>query len=348
MDHIGIDVHKRESQICILDPGTGEVEERRIQTSAARYAAVLGRRAAAQVLIEAGTESEWVATCLEGLGHQVIVADPGYAPMYPRRGRRQKTDQRDARALAEASARGTYRAVHRVSAAQRQVRQHLAVRDTAIRTRTRHIALLRGLVRSTGQRLPPGHADGFGLRLAAMRVPPELAAVLAPLPPLLAAVDAAIAAADTALAAAVAADPIVRLLQTVPGVGPVTSAAIRATLDTPARFANARAASSYLGVVPCAHNSGDRRQGGHISKAGSSRARWLLVQVAWLVLRSPNPHLAPLRTWAERLAQRRGRRIAVVALARRLARILYAMWRDGQPFDETRLERRRPAPPRVA
>ena len=88
MEHIGIDVHKRESQICVLDPGTGEIEERRIPTSAAQYAAVLGRRAAAQVLIEAGTESEWVATCLEGLGHQVVVADPGYAPMYPRRGRR--------------------------------------------------------------------------------------------------------------------------------------------------------------------------------------------------------------------------------------------------------------------
>lgn len=340
MEHIGIDVHKRESQICILDPDTGEVEERRIQTRAERYAAVLGPRRAAHVLIEAGTESEWVATCLEGLGHQVVVADPGYAPMYPRRGRRQKTDQRDARALAEASARGTYRAVHRVSAAQRQVRQHLAVRDTMVRTRTRHIALVRALVRSTGQRVPPGHAATVGARLAAMTtLPPALTIVLAPLQALLPVVDAALGAADAALATAVADDPIVRLLQTVPGVGPVTSAAIRATLDTPTRFANARAASSYLGVVPCAHDSGDRRQGGHISKAGSSRARWLLVQVAWLVLRSPNPALAPLRTWAEQLAQRRGRRIAVVALARRLARILYAMWRDGQPFDGARLAR---------
>jgi transposase len=345
VEHIGIDVHKRESQICILDPDTGAVEERRIQTRAERYAVVLGPRRAAHVLIEAGTESEWVATCLEGLGHQVVVADPGYAPMYPRRGRRQKTDQRDARALAEASARGTYRAVHRVSAAQRQVRQHLAVRDTVVRTRTRHIALVRALVRSTGQRLPPGHAGTVGPRLAAMTLPPDLTTVLAPLQTLLTAVDTALGAADAALATAVADDPIVRLLQTVPGVGPVTSAAIRATLDTPTRFANARAASSYLGVVPCAHDSGDRRQGGHISKAGSSRARWLLVQVAWLVLRSPNPDLAPLRRWAERLAQRRGRRIAVVALARRLARILYAMWRDGQPFDGARLACSRAARP---
>ncbi len=121
MEHIGIDVHKRESQICVLNPGTGEVVERRVVTSRAGLSGLLAARAPAQVLVEAGTESRWVAAHLEALGHHVTVADPGYAPMYPRRGPRQKTDQRDARALAEASVHGTYRAVHRVSAAQQAV-----------------------------------------------------------------------------------------------------------------------------------------------------------------------------------------------------------------------------------
>ncbi len=341
MEHIGIDVHKRESQICVLNPGTGEVVERRVVTSRAGLSGLLAARAPAQVLVEAGTESRWVAAHLEALGHHVTVADPGYAPMYPRRGPRQKTDQRDARALAEASVHGTYRAVHRVSAAQQAVRQTLTARDVAVRTRTRQIAVLRALVRSTGARVPSGHADSFGGRVVGVALPPAEAAARALLLPLYVAADAAITDAETALRTQVADDPVVALLQTVPGVGPITSAAFRAALDTPTRFADARAASSYVGLVPCAHDSGDRHHRGHVSKAGPPRTRWLLVQAAWAILRSSHPAVAPLRRWAEAVARRRGRRIAVVALARRLARILYALWRDGRPFDGHRL-----APPR--
>jgi transposase len=94
MDHIGIDVHKTESQFCIL-----------------------GR-----ILLEASTESEWAARCLEGLGHEVIVADPNFAPMYATRSRRIKTGRRDARALAEACRLGAYRPAHRLSDAQRHRR----------------------------------------------------------------------------------------------------------------------------------------------------------------------------------------------------------------------------------
>ena len=106
MEHIGIDVHKKESQLCILTE-EGEVIERRIRTERARFAAVLGERAPARVLLEASTESEWVASCLEELGHTVVVADPNYAAMYATRSRRVKTDRRGcARAGRSVSARG--------------------------------------------------------------------------------------------------------------------------------------------------------------------------------------------------------------------------------------------------
>jgi len=94
MDHVGIDVHKRESQVCILTP-EGEIDEVRIATTRKRLRAVLGGRPRAKVLIESSTESELVARCLEELGHEVIVADPGFAPMYGMRTRRVKTDVRD-------------------------------------------------------------------------------------------------------------------------------------------------------------------------------------------------------------------------------------------------------------
>ena len=105
MDHIGIDVHKKDSQICILTE-EGELIERRVRTEAERFAEVLGHRPRARILIESATESEWVARGLEGLGHEVIVADPNFAPMYAQRSRKVKTDRRDARALAEACVLG--------------------------------------------------------------------------------------------------------------------------------------------------------------------------------------------------------------------------------------------------
>jgi transposase len=79
-------------------------------------------RPRARILLESSTESEWVARCLEGLGHEVVVADPNFAPMYATRTRKVKTDRRDARTLAEACLLGAYRATHRLSDAQRHVR----------------------------------------------------------------------------------------------------------------------------------------------------------------------------------------------------------------------------------
>jgi len=99
MDTTGLDLHKRESQLCII-ADDGAISERRIVTSRERLTAVLGNNASMRILLEASTESEWVAQYLESLGHEVIVADPNYAPMYASRTRRVKTDKRDARALA--------------------------------------------------------------------------------------------------------------------------------------------------------------------------------------------------------------------------------------------------------
>jgi transposase len=87
MDHIGIDVHKKESQICILAEG-GELIERRSSTEQRCFAEALSERASARILLESATESEWVARCLEALGHHVVVADPNFAPMYATRTRR--------------------------------------------------------------------------------------------------------------------------------------------------------------------------------------------------------------------------------------------------------------------
>ena len=331
MDTIGLDLHKRESQLCILTDD-GEVIERRIVTSRERFTAVLGGRAPARVLLEASTESEWVARHVESLGHEVIVADPNFAPMYATRRRGVKTDRRDARTLAEACRLGAYRPIHRASAAQRHVRAQLAVRDALIRTRTRYVSVVRALTRRDGLRLASGGPEHLEAKLGVLPLPAPLAAELAPLRALLAPLNGEITAADARLAALALADPVVERLRTAPGIGPVTAVAFVATLDDVRRFRTAHQVAGYLGLTPREYSSGERQQRGRISKTGSPRMRALLVEAGWRILRATDPGAAPLRTWAERIAARRGTHVAAVALARRLAGILYALWRDGTTY----------------
>lgn len=335
MDSIGIDVAKSQSQVTILCE-TGELIERRIPTRAAQFTALLSERPRARILIEACTESEWVARCLERLGHEVIVADPNYAPMYGMRQRHIKTDRRDALALAEACRLGAYRPVHRVSDTQHLVRAQLTTREALVRTRSRCICVARALLRQDGFRVRSGNADTFGRRVTALDVPGPLMQVLSPLLSTLDALNDQIDAADRQLEDLTHPDPRVRLLCTLPGIGPITAAAFVAALDTAGRFQGPHQVRAYLGLVPREYSSGERRQRSGLTKSGNGRGRWLLVEAAWRILRLRRAETRALWTWAERIAARRGRKTAAVALARRLAGILYAMLRDRRPFEPRR------------
>jgi transposase len=347
MDHIGIDVHKRESQICLRAEG-GELIEQRIRTEPERFAAVLGPRPRARILIEASTDSEWVARGLERLGHEVIVADPNFAPMYATRTRRIKTDRRDARALADANLLGAYRPAHRLSDAQRQVRGRLGVREALVRTRTRYISLIRALLRQHGYRVPSGGAEAFIDRVAAMPLPGRLRSLIAPLLAVMLPLNRQLAYSDQVIEHLAAQDPRVKRLRTVPTIGPVTAAAFIASLDDAQRFRHAHQVEAYLGLVPREFSSGDTQRRGPITKAGPGRTRWLLIQAAVSLLRRRPAEAEALYTWALRIAARRGKHVAVVALARRLAGILYALLRDGTVFQPRPTRRGCDAPPAPA
>jgi transposase len=252
------------------------------------------------------------------LGHEVIVADPNFAPMYATRTRKVKTDRRDARALADACVLGAYRRAHRLSDLQRHVRRRLLVRDALVRTRTRYISL-------------------------ALALPGPLLSLIAPLFAVMRHLNRQLAYSDETIARVAAHDERVQRLRTVPSIGPVTAAAFVATIDDVQRFHHAHQLEAYLGLVPRECSSGDTQRRGAITKAGSSRTRWLLIQAAVSILRRRPPEAEALRTWALRLAARRGKSVAVVALARRLAGILYALLRDGTVFTP-----RQPSPPVAA
>jgi transposase len=337
MESIGIDVHKVNSQICVVGENAEVLEERRIQTDRERFAAVLGKRPKARVLIEASTESEWVARCLEELGHEVIVADPNFAPMYATRSKRVKTDRRDARTLAEACRLGAYRPAHRTSEEQRRVRAELAVREALVRTRTRYISLVRSLLRREGIAVRSGAASSLIVRVSELSLPQWLESEIAPLLAVMEKLNEEIRAADGRIAKRAREDTVVRRLCTAPGVGVVTAVGFRAALDEAGRFRGAHQVECYLGLVPREMSSGEKQHRGRITKSGNGRARWLLVEAAWAVWRSRTAESAGLRMWAQRIAVRRGKRVATVALARRLAGILFAMWRDGTSFEPRKL-----------
>lgn len=330
-----IDLHMRYSQIRVVDDSGAVVRDQRIVTTRERFVQAFAGHGPLRILLETGTESEWVAQALEQAGHEVIVADPNYAPMYGEIRRRVKTDRRDVAALAEANRRGWYRATHRVSAAQRATRQLLRTRRQLVQARSGAVALIRSLVKQDGYRLPSCAAERVPARLAQLPLPAGLAAAVTPLARTITTVTTEIAALDRTLRTRAAADPIVARLQTVPGVGLIVALTFRTQLDTIDRFTHAGQVSALIGLVPREDSSAERRRRGHITKAGPRELRSLLVQAAWACWRSRQS--ASLRVWAEQLAARRGRRIAVVALARRLSRILYAIWRDGATFEASKV-----------
>src|SRR5438034_1026997 len=200
--------------------------------------------------VATAAESEWVAQTIEGCGHEVVVADPNYALMYGVQVRAVKTDRRDVAALAEACRLGIYRAAHRVSAAQRQVRRQLRVRDQLIRMRTQAINLLRAQLRQAGYRLPSGASPNAATRCRRLALSPELGVDLAPVLTLLDALAPLIKARDQEAETQAAADPVVRQLMTAPGVGPIVGLTYRAVLDDVARFRDASSSTAFLGLVP--------------------------------------------------------------------------------------------------
>lgn len=340
MQSVGLDIHKVNTQVCILAVDGTVEREVRIATDRKHLAKLLGSRAPMRMLLEASTESEWVARFLETLGHEVIVADPNYAPMYPHRVRRVKTDRRDARALAEACRSGTFRRAHRASEASRRTRAGLAVREALVRTRSRYISVVRSLLRGEGMRVRSGDASTFASRVEELELPEVLASTVAPLLEIMETLSARLQEIDRDLAAATREDPVTRRLATAPGVGPVTATVFRTVIDDVTRFRSAHLLESYLGLVPGERSSGETRHRGHLTKRGNTRARWLLIEAAWTILRGKAANTHELAAWGRQIAARRGKQIGAVALARKLAGILFAMWRDGKDFDPTKIRTR--------
>lgn len=149
MGIVGFDLGKHKSQICVVR-GDGSRLERRLATTPEALTEFFAGLERSKVLLEAYTSSEWIARLLEGLGHEVIVADPNFGPMYAQADKRIKTDKRDARALCEALRVGAYRATHRRSDENRALRAELSVRESLVGARGDMVRQCRSVLEGVG------------------------------------------------------------------------------------------------------------------------------------------------------------------------------------------------------
>jgi len=265
-------------------------------------------------------------------GHEVLLVDTTRVGKLGIGQHGRKTDRIDAEVLARAVESGHIPLAHVLSPERRELRMQMSVRRALVETRSQYVTSVRGLVRARGHKLPSCDPACFLARFSEAKFDAELCALCAPLLAVLTALEAELTKTEQKVQELAEREPMTRFLMTAPGVGLIVAAMFVSVVDDAKRFKTAHQLESYLGLVPSEDSSGGKRRIGSISKQGNPYMRALLVQAGWCILRLSDTS-DPIKVWATALAERRGKCIAAVATARRLAGILWAMWRDGTVYD---------------
>ena len=244
-----------------------------------------------------------------------------------------KNDRRDAQVLSQVSCRIDLPSVHIPGALSRRRKSICGMRDALVDSRTAIANTIHGWARGMAVSFGRGSVDTLSARLrkkvAADQIPSFVERQLLVLDQLTTAINQA----NQQLEHLAEKDPDCRRLMTVPGVGPVTAIRFAAAVDEIGRFSSAEKVASYLGLVPGEHTTGFKPRSLSITKAGPGALRRTLVQAAWASRRTRGIH--PMVLWSLEVEKRRGKRIAIVALARKIATILFAILRDGSVYDRS-------------
>lgn len=335
---VGIDLAKNVFEIALADE-RGHIFERH-RLSRARFDRFFVNRPACRIVMEACGSAHHHARRLRDQGHEVCLLPAQYARAYVRRN---KTDAADAAALIEAARCPDIRPVPIKSVDQQAMQQLHRLRSQWMGARTSRINFVRGCLREFGVGVPVGPKRAIEAVRAALTdpsspVPALLHPSLLELLEEIDALDQRCKHLDRELKRLHEHDPIIERLLKIPGVGDLTATALRASVVDIQRFPSGRHFASYLGLTSREHSSGEHRRLGRITKQGDPYIRTLLIHGARAVLlaaRSAQRRgctLDRLRAWALDLQDRRGHNKAAVALANKLARIVWATWRHERDF----------------
>jgi len=331
---IGCDYHPSFQQIAFVDTDTGELQERRLEhrEEAEKFYRGLGVQGMkVRVGMEASGHARWFERLLGELNFELWIGDA--TEIARKRERKQKTDRQDAQHILRLLLKDDFPRIWVASWENRDLRQLLWHRHRMVQARTRIMNQLQAVALNEGlrskKRLWREHGreqlESFRLAPWASRRRQDLLELLDRLNPTIAELSQAIEQEAEKFSEA-------RWLMTHPGVGPLTALAFVLIIGEADRFQCGKQVASYLGLVPLEDSSGNRRRLGHITKQGSSMLRFLLVEAAQVTVRS----LPEWRSKYFHLMMRRGRKIAKVAMARRLAIRLYWMWRKGWDYEQVK------------
>ena len=328
---IGVDFHPEFQQIASVDTDTGEVQEKRLahrEEAEKFYRDVAAKGMKVRVGMEASGQARWFERLVAELNFELWIGDA--AEIRTRRVRKQKTDRQDAQLILRLLLEDRFPQIWVPSGENRDLRQLLWHRHRMVQARTRIMNQLQAVALNEGLRCKKRlwrergrqQLESFLLAPWASRRRRDLLELLDRLNP-------TIAELSQAVEQEVEKCPEAQRLRTHPGVGALTALAFVLIIGRAERFDCGKQVASYLGLAPLEESSGNRRRLGHI-KQGSSMLRFLLVEAAQVTVRS----LPEWRSKYLHLMMRRGRKIAKVAMARRLAIQLFWMWRKGWDYQQ--------------
>lgn len=335
---VGVDLAKHRIELAVADAHYRIVRRERL--TRARFAQYFANHPPCLIVMEACGSAHYWARKLQAQGHTVRLLPAQYVRAYVRRN---KTDAADAAALIEAARCGEICPVPVKSIEQQCVQQLHRLREQYKSTRVGRINLLRGLLREYGILVPLGAAQALravraALESAENELPDALRPFVLELLQEIEALAQQMVRIERTLAEQAREDEVVRRLMSIPGVGLLSASALRVAVGSIERFASGRHLASWLGLTAREHSSGRRRRLGRMSKRGDAYLRTLLIHgarsalLAARRLAQAGQPLDRLRQWALGLAGRCAANKATVALANKLARIIWACWKHERPF----------------
>jgi transposase len=323
MVHVGVDLDKHSSQIAVLTED-GEIAQRRLPNDAEQLEKFFGQLPPqTPIAIEASGTWWWLVDLLEQLGHRPVLSHPKQTKAIA--AARLKNDRVDAERLGLLLRGDLLPTVWIPPAALREARELVRHRiqlvwlRSVVRNRLQAMLARRNLQPTSGKSWLTQRGQRELQHLPLPEAPSRIREDCAMLLPTL---DAQIRRLDTELLTRWGPDPRVQRLTTIPGIGPFIAIVLVLELGDIHRFASAKRVASYVGLTPRVRGSAGRVRAGHISKEGNRLLRWVLVLAATQAVRRPGP----LRTWFHAVKKRRGKKVARVAVARRLAEIVFHVW----------------------
>lgn len=339
--YAGLDVSLKEISICVIDD-TGKTIARGV--SPADPSGVAGwfrarSLSCAQIVHESGQLSIWLQRGLQQLGLPVLCIDARKAHK-SLSARPNKSDAADAEGLAQLARTGWFTPVHVRSEESDRLRSLISARTQLISLRKDLEGHIRGILKTFGIRLTGigkgGQRQGFRDQLAAAgERDPVLRTIADGFIATHATLCQAAAELDRCVKEKAARHPTARRLMTIPGIGPIVSLSFVALIDDPSRFSKVADVGAFLGLTPRRHQSGEVDWSGRISKCGDRAVRGLLFEAASTLI-SRVRRFSPLKSWAVRLAGRRGFAKAAVATARKLAVLMLSLWKQETEFTWTK------------